>query len=87
MALKGAPQGLVQGVAGQWPGQLMQRRQADGLLAGEEITIGGHQQEGRFHRWAQLEQMLQVIGDQQVDLRGIQACAAVMALVRQAPGG
>ncbi|MNF06363.1 hypothetical protein D3C80_2062970 [compost metagenome] len=87
MALQGAPQGLVQGVARQWPGQLMQGCQADGLLAGEEIAIGRHQQDGRFHCRAQLKQMLQIIGDQQVDLRGIQACAAVMALVRQAPGG
>ncbi|MNN55136.1 hypothetical protein D3C81_1699970 [compost metagenome] len=87
MALQGAPQGLVQGVARQWPGQLMQGRQADGLLAGEEIAIGGHQQDGRFQRGTQLEQVLQVVGDQQVELRGVQACAAVLALVRQAPGG
>ncbi|MNM54459.1 hypothetical protein D3C81_655830 [compost metagenome] len=86
MALQGAAQGLVQGVACQWSGQLVQRGQSQGLLVGQEVAVGSHQQNRGFQCRAQFEQVLDVVGDQQVDHCGIQRGATVMALVGQAPG-
>ncbi|MNG90304.1 hypothetical protein D3C79_491940 [compost metagenome] len=87
VALQGAAQGLVQGVARQRPGQLVQGGEGDRLFAGQEVAVGGHQQDRCLQCRAQFEQLVQAVGDQQVDGRGVQPRAAVMVLVGKAPGG
>ncbi|MNH13464.1 hypothetical protein D3C79_730360 [compost metagenome] len=78
LALQGAAQCLIQGIACQGAGQLMQRGQLRCLFWRQEIAVGRHQQDRCCQRRAQLEQVVQVVGDQQVDGTARQCLGTVM---------
>ncbi|MNH19581.1 hypothetical protein D3C79_793220 [compost metagenome] len=80
-----ASQGLVQGVARQWPGLLLQGRQMHGLFTRKKVAVGGHQQNRRLYLRAKRKQVVQVVGNQQVRVGVTQLVRVVVAPVIQAP--
>ncbi|MNG31164.1 hypothetical protein D3C84_1169130 [compost metagenome] len=57
------------------------------LFTGQEVAIGGNQQNRCADQWTQVEQAVQVIGDQQVWRCLLELLGAVVTLVVQAPAG
>ncbi|MNJ49704.1 hypothetical protein D3C77_449500 [compost metagenome] len=84
-AVQRTSQHLVQGIAGQGAGLLLQWGKMHGLFTGEKVAIGGHQQDRCLNLRAKHEQVVQIVGDQQVRQRFTQFVDVAVVSIVQSP--
>ncbi|MNP71641.1 hypothetical protein D3C76_1680570 [compost metagenome] len=70
--VQGATQGLVQRIARQWTGLLLQRSKGGAFFAGHEVAVGGHQQDRCGEPRAQFEQAGWAVSNQYIGVQVVQ---------------
>ena len=83
--LQNPSQMLVQRVARQRPGLLLQGREGGGFFAGQKTAVSSHQQDRRGDARAQTEQAFRTIGDQHIRIQAQQRIINSALRVFQAP--